>query len=66
MEAVKLDMLLYLGDYADDGAALHEDYPQYLFPGQREKNDGCVHTGRQDERRKEAWHFSLEYICYFV
>ena len=36
VEAVKPDVLIHLGDYADDGAALHESYPHiplYQVPG---------------------------------
>lgn len=31
MEAVKPDAVIHLGDYYDDGASLHEDYPDVRF-----------------------------------
>lgn len=36
VEAVKPDVMIHLGDYADDGQALHQEYPQipfYQVPG---------------------------------
>lgn len=36
VDRVKPDVLIHLGDYADDGAALHEEYPNipfYQVPG---------------------------------
>lgn len=36
VDAVKPDVLIHLGDYAEDGAALHEEYPHidfYQVPG---------------------------------